>query len=357
MLSFRIPRKLQGKKQRRIIKKKKQTRNLKKKSIRAGPSASASPLPKGAIVLKIDSFIKTFQSQSDKICVGGLQWQLTVRRWKEYMHCFLQGSHLDGDSAWSACIEGCIRVVNKKPTLKDRTFSFNGVSIGQPLLEDMAGTLIFFDKTASAALLNPEGGFIEHDSVEVRVDFTVKSVCGAPFDVCTVDGAYPSDAKLLVENTVFHVNKGYLSVISPVFCAMFSDKYTEGNKEGIPLHDIKAEDFKQFLMAVYPMRQPITDANVISIYRLADFYDVKERFLDCEKYLLGQNGVPIFDKLLIADELHRKHLRVDKLIESMSREDFIAVTEAENKRKLDPETVHEILGWHVYLHDICMMYD
>lgn len=49
---------------------------------------------------------------------------------------------------------------------------------------------------------------------------------------------------------------------------------------------------------------------MISIYRLADFYDVKERFLDCEKYLLGQNGVPIFDKLLIADELHRKHLRV-----------------------------------------------
>lgn len=199
------------------------------------------------------------------------------------MHCFLQGSHLDGDSAWSACIEGCIRVVNKKPTLKDRTFSFNGVSIGQPLLEDMAGTLIFFDKTASAVwnrsyqqLLvgTPEPrGRIHRARLgrgsrrlygQERLRSAVRRLYGR-WRLSIGRQATRREYRLPRQQRGTHHARSnlsclfqYLSVISPVFCAMFSDKYTEGNKEGIPLHDIKAEDFKQFLMAVYPMRQPIT---------------------------------------------------------------------------------------------------
>lgn len=52
-------------------------------------------------------------------------------------------------------------------------------------------------------------------------------------------------------------------MVSPVFRKMFSASFAETGMQQITLHDMKAEDFKQFLMAVYPMRQSINGTLVL----------------------------------------------------------------------------------------------
>ncbi|KAH7716829.1 Protein BATH-38 [Aphelenchoides avenae] len=174
----------------------------------------------------------------------------------------------------------------------------------------------------------------------------------ASFNVLETDGALAADIKLKVGDGVFYANKGYLSVVSSVFRDMFA--FTEAaerneEREEIELKDLDAGEFKEFLGVIYPTRYPITDANVISIFRIADRYDVKRVVAECERHLAGVNKVPWFDKLKLAVDLNREQLK-DHLISKMTCKDVKAIDQNENKSQLGLDVLQDLLHKHIAIH-------
>ncbi|KAH7716807.1 Protein BATH-36 [Aphelenchoides avenae] len=122
---------------------------------------------------------------------------------------------------------------------------------------------------------------------------------------------------------------------------------TEGKKETdeIQLKDLDAGAFEEFLGVIYPTCYPITDANVISLFRIADRYDVKRVIVDCEYYLMGVNGVPWFDKLKLAVDLNRDQLK-ERLIRKMTWDDFETIEQHENKKQLRMDVLQALIDEH-----------
>lgn len=56
--------------------------------------------------------------------------------------------------------------------------------------------------------MDPENGYVVDDSVQIRVEVTVRNVCGAAFETFSADSSLLSDVALQVEDSIFHVNKG-----------------------------------------------------------------------------------------------------------------------------------------------------
>lgn len=52
------------------------------------------------------------------------------------------------------------------------------------------------------------------------------------------------------------------------------------------------------------------DANVRSVYRMAVKYDVHYLMMNCEMFLDSTGGIPLIEKLAIADELGKLDIRV-----------------------------------------------
>ena len=60
-----------------------------------------------------------------------------------------------------------------------------------------------------------------------------------------------SDTIFIVEEKKFHVHRALLSLMSPVFKAMFSSDFREKDQQEIPLPGKKAEVFLSFLLIIY----------------------------------------------------------------------------------------------------------
>ena len=60
-----------------------------------------------------------------------------------------------------------------------------------------------------------------------------------------------SDAFFLVEEKKFHVHRALLSLMSPVFKAMFKSDFREKDQQEIPLPGKESKAFLSFLLIVY----------------------------------------------------------------------------------------------------------
>ncbi|KAH7716802.1 BTB/POZ domain-containing protein [Aphelenchoides avenae] len=283
---------------------------------------------KGTLMLKINN-VSTYMTkirqriESPKLLVAGIEWYIqahpVVIDNVTGLSCYLRGENA---SKWTAWVDVTFRIVKQ-----------NGGGFGNKLL-------------------NAANGFVVGDSVEIRVDISVTDVCGASFNVFETVGAPAADIKLKVGDSVFYANKGYLSVVSSVFRDMFAlTETTERKKEReeLELKDLDAGEFKEFLGVIYPTHYPITDTNVISVFRIADRYDVKRVIADCEYHLFGANNVPWFDKLKLAVDLKRDHLK-DHLISKMSGDDIKAVNQNENKYELGVDILQAFLNRLIDMH-------
>ncbi|KAH7699942.1 BATH-38 protein, partial [Aphelenchoides avenae] len=265
------------------------------------------PSVKGTLTLKISNVSaymrKIGQSvRSPRQQVAGLGWHIEVYPSVDgnttYLECYLEGTNA---FKWSASVDATFRLVKKNGGFgKERSFRKQLGS--EPLAGDQG-----WDKfVTSEELLSPAHGFVVNDSVEIRVDLILKDVFFSMFEK-----GEAADIKLKVGESAFFVNKGYMSVVSSVFRDMFAvTEVTESKEEigEIELKDLDASEFKEFLGVIYPNRHPITDANVISVFRIADRYDVQHVVTGCETHLAGVNSVPWFEKLKLAVDLHRDDL-------------------------------------------------
>ncbi|KAH7714076.1 BTB and MATH domain-containing protein 38 [Aphelenchoides avenae] len=254
-------------------------------STKANTSPTEDPTVKGTVTLRIAGITKYMDkagqvTRSDVVQCGGLGWYITAKpvdhEGKRYLACFLEG--LSG-GPWSAWVSRTMRIVNKDYAEsdhmdKDYAESDHIVNASESLygsgsLSPGWGHHQFISKEA---LLSPENGFVTDDAVVIRVDFTIKNVYSCAFDIFGDEDALPSDVKFIVEDTAFYANKGYLSVISPMFRTMFSSNFAESGMQEIPLEDIKAHDFRQFLMAVYPMQQQLTGMYSTQVFQLFSWF-------------------------------------------------------------------------------------
>lgn len=349
MIPCRLPRKLRRKKLRISQTTSTSTQTATTTSINANTSPTEDPTVKGTITLRIAGITEYMdkigqETKSDVVQCGGLGWYIVAKPenedGKRYLACFLYGP---SEGTWSAWVSHTMSVVNKDATGIDHIARGNEILHGSGLLTTGWGHRQFISK---GALLTQKNGFVTDDAVAIRVDFTIKNVYGAAFDIFGDEDALPSDVEFIVEDAAFYANKGYLSVISPMFRTMFASNFVENGRQEIPLRNVKADDFRQFLMAVYPMQQQLTDTNVLPIFRLADYFRVDRLFASCEGYLKGKNGVPVIDKLIVADALGRTDLR-ESIISKLTKSDVKSIAEDENSTKLKKELLLDILKKHV----------
>ncbi|XP_041371090.1 uncharacterized protein LOC121384672 [Gigantopelta aegis] len=120
-----------------------------------------------------------------------------------------------------------------------------------------------------------------------------------------------SDVVLLVEDKPIHVNKAVLSLVSPVFAAMFELDFKEKYAAEIPLPDKRYEDFIEFLLCLYPNTVKDVDQNNIDIVLpLADEYQVESVMRRSEEMIV--HSVKLNHKTLSAKELANFLLISDK---------------------------------------------
>ncbi|KAH7716805.1 Protein BATH-38 [Aphelenchoides avenae] len=308
----------------------------------------------GTLTLKINK-VSTYmtkigeRTRSPTQQVAGIGWHVfaypSVVDKVTHLSCFLSGENA---SKWSAWVDATFRIVKANAGGLGKEASFRKQLIGkEPLGKDWGWNKF----VTSKELLGSASGFVVNDSVEISVDFCVRDLYGASFNVFETAGALGADIKLKVGDSVFYANKGYLTVVSPVFHDMFvlaQSAKDEKETEDLELKDVNASEFKEFLGVIYPTCYPITDANVISVYRLADRFDVKRVIADCEYHLFGDNSVPWFDKLKLAVDLNRAHLK-DHLISKMTCDDIKTVNQNQDKDRLGVDVLKALLDKHIRL--------
>ncbi|KAH7709387.1 Protein BATH-7 [Aphelenchoides avenae] len=287
-------------------------------------------------------------TESPPLQMAGIWWHILVYPSVvdkiTYLSCYLVGENA---RKWTAWVDATFRIVNANGGFGNE-LSFRKVLMGKTPLGDSEGWKEFI---MSEELLRTGSGFVVDDCMEIRAEISLTDVCGTSLDVFDIPGALAADIRLKVGDSVFYANKGYLSVVSSVFRDMFAlAEATEGKKETeeIELKDLDAIEFKEFLGVVYPSRYPITDANVASMFRIAERYDVQRVAADCMRPLLGAYNVPCFDKLKLTVYLHRRDLR-NQLIATMNWADVEAFHIDANRDELGMDVVLAVVERHKLL--------
>lgn len=86
------------------------------------------------------------------------------------------------------------------------------------------------------------------------------------------------------ELKILRVHKKLLSMMSPVFEAMFGENWNTRNR--IQIEDVSYASFKEFLNVFYKNEVEITENNVGEMLHLSDKYDIAELKPSCEQFLI-----------------------------------------------------------------------
>ncbi|XP_045183943.2 uncharacterized protein LOC123542271 [Mercenaria mercenaria] len=113
--------------------------------------------------------------------------------------------------------------------------------------------------------------------------------------------SWKNDFTLIVEDTRFCVAKNILALASPVFDRMFESDFKERTTDELELPGKKADDVKEFLLAIYPNTAfPMSRENALKVLPLAEEYQVLNLKQRCEESLMG--SIDVFTAI---DELYR----------------------------------------------------
>jgi hypothetical protein len=159
---------------------------------------------------------------------------------------------------------------------------------------------------------------------------------------------YPSDVALVVEGERFPVNKGYLSVISPVFATMFSSDFIERDAAEIPIEDTTAADFHDFLNAIYPTRTAPNPSNVLSLLTLADRFQVDNLTDKCARRLMSCDEIAPMVKLLYAERLDLPNLK-NYVVNKVSAEEIEGIKKDGRFTTLTIPTISQLFDNYINL--------
>ncbi|GMR54702.1 hypothetical protein PMAYCL1PPCAC_24897, partial [Pristionchus mayeri] len=133
-------------------------------------------------------------------------------------------------------------------------------------------------------------GFVKDDSITVEVRFWISNMKGVKIvpQVNFTDPNEPChDVALVIGGEKIYVNKGYLSLHSPVFKTIFFGDFAERNKAEVELKDVDCKEFLRMLkFLIYPSYSAITDANAANLLKLADRFQIMSIVDDIEQFLV-----------------------------------------------------------------------
>ncbi|KAI1691331.1 BTB/POZ domain-containing protein [Ditylenchus destructor] len=82
---------------------------------------------------------------------------------------------------------------------------------------------------------------------------------------------------------------------------MLYGQFVESQQDRIVLEDIEsAEIFKDFLLAISPLRVQPNPTNVAALLKLANRYDIPFLMRNCEDRLIHSYEIPIVERILLA---------------------------------------------------------
>ncbi|GMR54566.1 hypothetical protein PMAYCL1PPCAC_24761, partial [Pristionchus mayeri] len=277
-------------------------------------------VPHGTIRWEVD---KDSISEDDKFSptveVGGMPWAL----------CLIKDSNDDNIlQAFLHQIEGDYEVQSV-----DTSYEINLINHEddtKTIRKSVWNTQYKFVKISSWGFSNfakwsdviDEGeGFIKNDKVTLHCEFSLLKIRGFRKHLrfnFTDPNEVSCDVALVIEGEKIFVNKGYLSINSSVFQAMFYGDFSEKDKKEIELKDIKKEEFLEMLNVIYPPHKKITDQSVNFLAKLGDRYEIDILSKAVEQFLIDSESVPISAKLLYADQYRLYNLQ-DHCIDQMTK--------------------------------------
>uniref|UniRef100_A0A7E4V3P1 BTB domain-containing protein n=1 Tax=Panagrellus redivivus TaxID=6233 RepID=A0A7E4V3P1_PANRE len=132
-----------------------------------------------------------------------------------------------------------------------------------------------------------------------------------------------TDVTIVVGNDRLKVHRGYLSMISPVFCAMFAHDCAEAKSGVVNITDFDFETVKNALEYCYGKNTGVKSTlEVVGMLRFADKYNIQTVIKRFEKALASKiNNKNFCDVVHYAWELGRKKL-ISKCIDFFRQEHF-----------------------------------
>jgi hypothetical protein len=261
---------------------------------------------KGTIQLTINNitdFIANRQEiESEKIEVQGIKWWLyvTANEKDGYLSAFVFGQH--DASFWKCKPKLCITMLRLNGTTSEPYDGKCSEVIGSSPRTNNWG---YTRCVELLKVLDESEGFVKDDTVKIKAEIEIppESIRGIACDIFDEGVLDCADVAFDVEGRQVYVNKGYLSTLSAVFDKMFNGQFVENNKDVVPLDDLGADEFIEFLLAIYPTEKPVTAENVLTLVKLADRFDVPALTDKCESFLFGDTNVDLLEKLLTLDSI------------------------------------------------------
>uniref|UniRef100_A0A0N4ZEM7 BTB domain-containing protein n=1 Tax=Parastrongyloides trichosuri TaxID=131310 RepID=A0A0N4ZEM7_PARTI len=101
----------------------------------------------------------------------------------------------------------------------------------------------------------------------------------------------PNDTVINIDGKKIHVNKEYLSLLSPVLRSMFYSGFAESNMNEILLKDIDVNDFIELLDVIKNPQKEVTKETVEILLKLGDRFDISYVIDKCEKFLMSTEDI------------------------------------------------------------------
>ncbi|GMR54564.1 hypothetical protein PMAYCL1PPCAC_24759, partial [Pristionchus mayeri] len=165
----------------------------------------------------------------------------------------------------------------------------------------------YWDLAKWSDVIDEGKGFIKNDKLTLHCDFSLIKIRGfrkhRRFNF-TDPNEVSLDVALVIEGEKVYINKGYLSINSPIFQAMFYGDFAEKDKKEIEVKDIKKEEFLEMLNVIYPPHKKITDESVNFLAKLGDRFEIDMVMKAVEQFLIASETMSNSAKLLYADEYH-----------------------------------------------------
>ena len=103
-----------------------------------------------------------------------------------------------------------------------------------------------------------------------------------------------SDLKLIVGENCYYAHRNILSAASEVFATMLNESWSERSSNDLVLHEDPecTKVFERFLYFIYSGNIVLSETYVVSLFMLADKYNIKNLYDECIKVI--ENGLKVF---------------------------------------------------------------
>ncbi|KAH7717854.1 Kelch-like protein 35 [Aphelenchoides avenae] len=161
----------------------------------------------------------------------------------------------------------------------------------------------------------PSGDFNKERTVGVRI----RPMEYIPIPTLDAD-LVPTDVKFLVDGECVPPHRSFLSIASPTFNRMLNGDFREARSDTVPIADVSASDFRDFLAWLYGNPSIVNDDNVMGLLRLSDQYLVEPLKQRCLSYVRYCEKVPLIEKFVAAERYNADSLQ-RYLVDCLTRAD------------------------------------